>query len=83
MKKVTEIKRKKLLGIVTKLSSTNTIKIETESKSTHPKYKKVITSNKGYLVHCMDKEVKVGDHVMVEEGKPISRTICFYFVKKI
>jgi small subunit ribosomal protein S17 len=77
------IKRKKLQGIVTKLSSALTIKVETENKSTHPKYKKVIRVHKEYLVHCEDKEIKVGDTVIIEEGKPKSKSKCFYLVKKI
>ncbi len=80
MEKVT--KRKILQGIVTKLSSTNTIKIKVETKAKHPKYQKVIKSHKEYLVHCTDSEVKVGDTVVVEEGRPMSNSKCFYFVKK-
>lgn len=83
MEKVKTIKRKKLQGIVTKLSSAMTIKVETENKSMHKKYKKVISFHKEYLVHCVDKDVKVGDVVVIEEGRPMSSSKCFYFVKKI
>lgn len=77
------IKRKKLQGIVSQLSSTNTIKIKVETKAKHPKYQKVIKSHKEYLVHCTDAEIKVGDTVVVEEGRPMSSNKCFYFVKKL
>ena len=83
MNKSKAIKRKKLQGIVTKLSSDMTIKVETENKSKHPMYKKVISVNKEYLVHCENKEIKVGDTVIIEEGRPMSSSKCFYFVKKI
>jgi len=83
MNKAKEIKRKKLQGIVTKLSSDKTIKVETENKSMHKKYKKVISFHKDYLVHCEDKTIKVGDVVVIEEGRPMSSSKCFYFVKKL
>lgn len=75
--------KKKLQGKVTKLSSTNTIKVEVENKSMHPKYQKVIKKHKEFLVHCTDKEIVVGDTVIIEEGSPVSSSKCFYLVKKI
>ena len=74
---------KKLQGKVIKLSSTNTIKVLVESKYHHPLYKKIIKEHKRYLVECTDAEVKVGDKVQIQEGKPASAKKCFYFVKKI
>lgn len=75
--------RKKLQGEVIKLSSTNTIKVLVETKSIHPLYKKIIKEHKKYLVQCTDADVKVGDKVQIEEGKPVSSSKSFYFVKKI
>jgi len=86
-KKVEKVKKKgvskKLQGFVTKLSSTNTIKVKVESKYMHSKYKKTIRVHKEYLIHCTDEKIIVGDQVIIEEGKPISKTKCFYLVKKI
>lgn len=75
--------RKKLQGEVVKLSSTNTIKVKVETKYTHPLYKKIIKEHKSYLVHCTDSDVKVGDIVQIEEGRPLSSSKSFYFIKKI
>jgi small subunit ribosomal protein S17 len=83
MEKEKTIKIKRLQGFVTKLSSINTIKVKVEIKAMHPKYQKVIRSHKEYLAHCIDKDIKVGDIVIIEEGKPVSKTKCFYLVKKI
>ena len=83
MDKAKTIKRKRLQGLVTKLSSANTIKVEVESKAKHPKYRKVIKSHKEFLVHCIDKEIVVGNSVIIEEGSPKSSSKCFYFVKKL
>jgi len=81
--KVKISKKKRLQGLVSKLSSLNTIKVEVENKSKHKKYKKVIKTHKEYLVHCIDKEIKIGDMVIIEEGRPMSSSKCFYLVKKI
>ncbi len=74
---------KKMQGEVIKLSSTNTIKVEVETKFTHALYKKIIKEHKKYLVQCTDADVKVGDKVIIEEGSPLSSKKSFYFVKKL
>jgi len=43
-----------------------------ESNWTHPKYKKTITKTKKYLVHD-EKGAKIGDSVVIQETKPISK----------
>ena len=83
MTKTKTTTRKKLQGFVTRLSSISTIVVEVESKAVHPKYKKIIVKHKRFLVQCLDKGVLVGDRVMIEEGRKISSSKCFYFVKKI
>jgi small subunit ribosomal protein S17 len=74
---------KKLQGVVIMLSSANTIKVRVETKSIHPLYKKIIRKHKRYLVQCTDADVKIGDKVQIEEGRPVSSSKSFYFVKKI
>ena len=77
------VSRKKLQGVVTKLSSAKTIKVEVENKFIHPKYQKIIKSHQQFLVHCEDPEVKIGDNVIIEEGSPKSHSKSFYLVKKV
>jgi small subunit ribosomal protein S17 len=82
-KTIKQAKRKRLQGYVVKLSAINTVKVEIEIKAKHPKYKKVIVGHKDFLVHCLDKDIKIGDTVLIEEGRPMSKNKCFYLVKKI
>jgi small subunit ribosomal protein S17 len=80
-KSKTNTTTKKMQGEVIKLASTNTIKVEVETKYHHTLYKKIIKEHKKYLVHCTDSNVKVGDKVIIEEGRPLSSKKSFYFVK--
>jgi small subunit ribosomal protein S17 len=75
--------RKKLQGNVVSAMLNNTIKVRVERKYPHPLYKKIVATHKNYLVHCEDSTLVIGDKVIIEEGKPISKSKNFYFIKKI
>lgn len=81
--KVKEKNKKKLQGVVVKLSGVNTIKVKVETKTTHPLYKKIVKKHKYYLVHCEDESILEKDKVIITEGRPVSKNKSFYFVKKI
>ena len=49
----------------------------------HPKYFKRFKINKNYKAHDEKKEYKVGDVVMIEECKPISKDKTWKVLKKI
>ncbi|KXK10061.1 30S ribosomal protein S17 [Candidatus Dojkabacteria bacterium] len=76
-------KPKWFVGEVIKNSAENTIVVKVESKYAHPKYGKIIKVHKTYQAHCEDKTVTVGDIVMIEEGRPVSRHKSFYFRNKV
>ncbi|MCA9385818.1 mitochondrial small ribosomal subunit protein uS17m [Candidatus Dojkabacteria bacterium] len=80
---------KKLQGVVTGLSSEKTVKVTVEIKKPHPRYGKIVKSNKTYLVHN-DPEVGLGvegivlgDEVTIQEYKPISKNKSFILIEKI
>ena len=75
--------RKKLMGEVVSMTSESTAKIKVERKMTHPLYKKIIKSHKYYLVENSLKDIKVGDKVFIEEGRPSSRRKNFNILKKV
>ncbi|MBD3363179.1 30S ribosomal protein S17 [Candidatus Dojkabacteria bacterium] len=81
--------RKRLQGIVTNIIDDNTVKIRVETKSAHPMYGKIMKSHKTYLVHNTKfvKEdgidIEVGEEVVVEECKPISKKKSFILIDKI
>lgn len=39
----------------------------------HKKYKKYITSHKSYLVHFEGQDIKVGQEVIIDQSRPISK----------
>ncbi|HLD03391.1 MAG TPA: uS17 family ribosomal protein [Candidatus Dojkabacteria bacterium] len=75
--------RKRIQGVVVSDKGTNTIKVRVEQKYPDPLYKKIVKHHKYYLVQCTVKNVEVGDKVIIEEGRPVSKRKSFYFIKKI
>ena len=67
-------KRKERVGEVISNKMTKTIIVRVERRFPHPKYKKVITGYKKLYAHDEKSEAKVGDHVRLEETRPLSKT---------
>ena len=55
-----------------KMDKTVTVLIERHVK--HPLYGKIISRTKKYHAHDESNQVKAGDMVEIQEGRPISRT---------
>lgn len=66
-------KIKTLTGIVVAKPSLRTVKVLVETTSSYPKYKKVYTRRKHYLVHDEQDKAKIGDRVVIIPTKPISK----------
>ena len=60
-------------GTVTKLSSTQTIRVEVVERRAHSKYKKMYRITKGFLVHDEKGQAKVGDLVLIQQCRPVSK----------
>jgi len=76
-KKDTEKKvnrKKRLEGVVTSNKMTNAVTVKVSRRIPHPKYAKIITQVKKYHAHT-DKAIEVGASVVIEESRPISKTI--------
>ena len=52
---------------------TKTIVVEVERRYPHAKYKKVITAHSKFYAHDEKSEAKVGDTVLIEETRPLSK----------
>ena len=59
-------------GVVTSDKMDKTIVVKVASYNPHPKYKKIIETNKNYKAHDPNNECGVGDTVRIIESKPIS-----------
>ena len=62
-----------LSGTICKATNKNTVVVEVERTFKHPIYKKYIKKSKKYHAHDDSDALKVGDKVMIEETRPISK----------
>jgi small subunit ribosomal protein S17 len=75
--------KKHLKGIITSDKMRKTVVVEVERIKEHPKYKKRYQVHKKYKAHCEEGKYKVGDKVIIEESKPISKDKRWRVIKKI
>ena len=62
----------------------NTIRVVYETKKMHPQYKKYIKSSKKYLVHYdSDEIISVGDTLLIEFTRPISKNKSYKYIKSL
>jgi len=83
MEKKKSKKKKRLEGIVISDRMQKTVVVKVERRAPHPLYKKIVASHKKYKAHDEKNECKVGDRVIIEECRPISKTKRWRVVKKI
>ncbi|PIZ62074.1 30S ribosomal protein S17 [Candidatus Roizmanbacteria bacterium CG_4_10_14_0_2_um_filter_39_13] len=74
---------KQITGIVVSTAMQKTIVIQTERKYRHPLYLKVITKHKKFKAHNELKDIAVGDKVVIEETRPISKDTHFRVINKV
>ena len=64
--------KKEKQGVVVSDKMDKTVVVKVASYKPHPKYKKIIESNKNYKAHDENNECGIGDTVKIIESKPIS-----------
>jgi len=75
--------KKTLQGVVVSTSMKNTVVVSVERKYRHKLYQKVIKRNKRYSVHNDLEDIHIGDQVIMQETRPLSKTKRFRIVEKI
>lgn len=65
--------RKERVGQVISNKMTKTIVVRVQRRFAHPKFKKVVTGYKKFYAHDEKNEAKVGDRVLIEETRPLSK----------
>ncbi len=75
--------KKKLQGIVVSDKMQKTVVVLVERIKEHPKYKRRYKIHKKYKAHDEAKEYKIGDKVVIEETRPISKDKHFKVIQKI
>ena len=66
-------KRNEKIGLVVSTKMAKTIVVETEMRKAHPKYKRVMKSNKKFYAHDEQNSARVGDQVRIRETRPTSK----------
>lgn len=76
--------KKVLKGEVVSNKMQKTLVVRVEKLKTHLKYKKKYKYHKKYLAHVdNEKDYKIGDIVLIEESRPLSRRKRWKVIKKI
>ncbi len=66
-------RRNEKVGIVVSTKMMKTIVVEIEMRKAHPKYKRVMKSNKKFYAHDEQNSARVGDVVRIREVRPLSK----------
>ena len=64
---------KQQVGIVISNQMQKTIVVRVENRYSHPIYSKILIKTKKYLAHDELEECNIGDQVLVEECRPLSK----------
>ncbi len=64
---------KEKVGIVVSNKMEKTIVVQVESRYPHPLYSKTLVKTKKYLAHDEMGQCNIGDEVLVQETRPLSK----------
>ena len=66
--------KRTITGVVTSAAGDKTIVVTRTTRETHPLYGKKFTHSKKFHAHDEKNDAHVGDTVVIEESRPISKT---------
>lgn len=72
-----------LTGVVTSDKADKTITVTVQSRQTHPLYKKQYTVSRKYMAHDPKNEAAMGDKVMIQEVRPVSKNKTWQLIEVI
>ena len=70
---VSGARRNEKVGQVVSTKMQKTIVVEIEMRKAHPKYKRVMKSNKKFYAHDELNSARIGDVVRIREARPLSK----------
>ena len=76
------VKRQQFKGTVTSDKMDKTVVVKVDVKKRHPKYHKAYTVSKKYKAHDAENQYKIGDLVVIEAIRPMSKDKKFQVIKK-
>ena len=83
MTKITDTKKKTLKGTVVSDKMDKTVVVNVQRYVAHKKYGKYFKIDKRYKAHDEANEYKVGDKVLIEETRPMSKDKNFKVLSKV
>ncbi len=75
-------KKQQLIGIVVSDKMDKTVVVKVDMRKRHPKYKKAYTISKKFKAHDENEEYKIGDRVVIESIRPMSKEKKFKVISK-
>ncbi len=75
--------KKQLKGIIVSDKMKKTVVVRVEKIKEHPKYRRRFKVSKKYKAHDEKEEYRMGDEVVIEEYRPLSRDKRWRVLKKI
>ena len=66
-------RRNEKVGQVVSTKMQKTIVVEVEMRKAHPKYRRVMKTNKKFYAHDEQNSARVGDMVRIRETRPLSK----------
>jgi len=75
--------KKQLTGTIISNKMQKTIVVQVERIKEHPKYKRRYKFHKKYKAHLEDGEYQVGERVVIEECRPMSKEKRWKVIKKV
>lgn len=66
--------KRTITGVVTSAAGDKTIVVTRTTRETHPLYGKKFTASRKFHAHDEKNDANVGDTVVIEESRPISKT---------
>lgn len=74
---------KEQVGIVISNKMQKTIVVKIENRYQHPFYSKIIIKTKNYLAHDEQNKANIGDQVLLQECRPLSKKKRWKLIKII
>lgn len=81
MDKITRGKRKDRVGVVISDKMQKTIIVKVGRLASHGRYKKIVRKISKFKAHDEKNEAKIGDRVLIEETRPLSKDKRWRLVK--
>ena len=75
--------KRTLTGRITSNKTDKTVTVLVERRIKHPLYGKFVIRSKKYHAHVVDEQLSVGDIVLIEECRPLSKTKNWKVVKHV